>query len=113
MNDKQATALFKLYLLTKPECDNCKSGLEFRCCDRSFCSVVRRGLAKSGITFYKWNEDQEIPYMTSKGCEVSPEHRPGCAGFVCDDILNQRQLRRKYERLCNKAGIPPRKRGGV
>jgi hypothetical protein len=48
--------------------------------------------------------------MGERGCVVPPEHRPFCTGYVCAPHLADRTFRRKYERLCTEAGVPPNQR---
>jgi hypothetical protein len=100
-------AYAELARITLEKCQKCPvSGAEvqYRCCDKIFCEVVRETMP-SGVS-YPYNEGHRVPYMGPTGCVVSPEHRPYCSAYVCNSHLKRDgAFRAKYKSLCEKAGL--------
>lgn len=82
---KAARDLRRAAALTKPFCDRC-TGPARRCCDEVFCAAVQRGLEFAGLPVPEKPGAHGVPFLGPSGCTVPPEHRPGCAGFGCDQV---------------------------
>lgn len=101
MKDSTRQALCAVQKLTQKLCEGCNATSPYRCCERDFCIAVERGLLAVGKSIPRTDHPQ-LPFMGPSGCVVPAELRPGCSGYVCEDRLDTRPLRREYDRLHDK-----------
>ena len=105
MKQSAINGLRRLHVFTNALCATCEP--KFGCCSPLFCDIVAAGLIAVGRPVPPRGAHPELRFMGPSGCTIEPELRPGCTGFVCQEKLQDRKVRREYDRLQAKAFDDP------
>jgi hypothetical protein len=103
VKDRTKNLFSKLAELTCKKCETCPVIEKYRCCDNLFCELNEQSLKANNKTYDKPNVGG-IPYMSDKGCVISPEDRPYCTGYVCVPHFEDKEFRKKYDDTIRRIG---------